>query len=208
MRFWPLIGVVLIALVLPSGPVAAAEAKEGDGKLDLFKGALDLSIYTIVVFLILFFLLRKYAWPQIVEGLDRRERTIAHDKQEADRARKEAADLRTQLQSEKARADDQIRQMMDKARQDAEKLEAEIHARGKAEVQTERQRMLREIQIEKDDALHQIWTRLAQLATEISNKAIRKNLSEQDHRVLIDEALAEFRASAAGRRQQIEEARA
>jgi F-type H+-transporting ATPase subunit b len=208
MRFWPLIGLVLIALVVSSGSVVAADPKEGDGKLDLFKGALDLSIYTIVVFLILFFLLRAYAWPQIAEGLDRRERTIAHDKQEADKARKEASELRTQLQTEKARADDQIRQMMDKARQDAEKLAAEVHAQGKAEVLAERQRMHRELQIEVDDALHRTWEHVAHVATVISNKAIRKNLSEQDHRVLIDEALAEFRAAAQGRRQDIEEARA
>jgi len=200
-------GMVFIALVVFwPGTVYAASEGGDSGKLDLFKGALDLTIYTIVVFLILFFLLGKFAWPQIAEGLDRREHSIAHEKHEAEKARKEAADLRSQLQAEMARVNDEIRQMMDKARQDAQQTAADELARSKTELQAERERLYRDLQISTDDALHRIWEQAAQLATLISTKAVRKQLTMEDHRGLIAEALAEFRSSAQARRQEIEEA--
>jgi len=202
-------GMVFIALVAFCPGMVQAASEGGDsGKLDLFKGAIDLSVYTIVVFLILFFLLGKFAWPQIAEGLDRREHSIAHDKQEAEKARRDAAALKTQLDAEMARVNDQIRQMMDKARQDAQATAAEELARGKTELQAERERLYRDLQISTDDALHRIWEQAAQLATLISTKAVRKQLTMEDHRALIAEALAEFRSSAQVRRQQIEGAHA
>src|SRR5262245_20168076 len=86
-----------------------------EGEIDLFKGALDLTIWTIVVFLLLFFILGKFAWPQIMSGLQQREETIAKDKHEATLARQEADDLRLKLKQEAEKAQDRIRQMIDKA---------------------------------------------------------------------------------------------
>jgi len=194
----------------PSPVFAAAKADakgEGEHKgeahkdepLNVFKGALDLTIYTIVVFLALLLILSKFAWPAIREGLDKRERSIAHDKQEAVRAKREATEVKAKLEAEMARVNAEIRTMMDKARADAAATAAEELARGKAELQAERERQQRELRISTDDALHKIWETAAQLATSISSKAVRKQLSYDDHRALVAEALDEFKASAAGR---------
>lgn len=217
MRLVCLLGVVLLALgVIAPTPAFAdnVEGKivktEGEGheKLDPFKGAVDLSIFTILVFLILFSLLRAFAWKPITEGLAKREEAMARDKMEAVKARQEADALRAQLQAEMAKVNDQIRSMMDKARQDASAVAAEELARGKKELAEERERLQRELRISTDDALQKIWQQSAQLATLISSKAVRKQLSEQDHRALVDEALAEFRQALEGRKEQIESARA
>src|SRR5262245_10606562 len=37
----------------------------------LFKGSIDLALWSIVVFLVLMFVLGKFAWPHIAEGLER-----------------------------------------------------------------------------------------------------------------------------------------
>ena len=186
--------------VFASDPVAGGGATPPVSKeLNVFKGALDLTIYTIVVFVALFFILSKYAWPSIREGLDKREHSIAHDKHEAEKAKKEAAEVKTKLEAEMARVNAEIRTMMDKARADAAATAAEELARGKAELQAERERQQRELRISTDDALHKIWETAAQLATSISAKAVRKQLSYDDHHALVAEALDEFKASASGR---------
>jgi F-type H+-transporting ATPase subunit b len=214
MRICIVIALVLAFLVLACPSVALA-APETDAnkkvvgvKSGLFKGAIELSLWTILVFLILVTLLRKYAWGPIREGLDKREQSIAHDKNEAIKAKQEADAMRAKLEAEEAKANDKIRQMMDKARQDGEALAAEKLTEGEAKLAAERERQKRELQIEKDDALHKMWDHSARLATLISSKVIHKQLHYDDHRALIGEALAEFRQSLEGRKQDMESARA
>jgi F0F1-type ATP synthase membrane subunit b/b' len=105
-------------------------------------------------------------------------------------------------------ANDRIRDMMDKATKDAAAAAAEEISRGKAEVAAERERLQRELRLAADDALHKMWEQSAQLATLISTKVVRKQLNESDHRALLGEALAEFRAAAEARKQTLESARA
>ena len=209
---------LLLALAAPAPAFAAKDAApEGDKAhaaphasepLNVFKGALDLTVWSIVVFLALFFILNKFAWPSIREGLDKREQAIAHDKQEAEKAKREATEVRTKLEAEMARVNSEIRTMMDKARVDAAATAAEELARGKAELQAERERQQRELRQSTDDALHKIWETAAQLATSISSKAVRRQLNYDDHRALVAEALDEFQASAAGRVDDLRSAKA
>jgi F-type H+-transporting ATPase subunit b len=210
MRGWLAIGVVWAALaVFPCAPARGAAsgtavfaAAEGGEKHpdDPFKGALDLAIWTVVVFLVLLFVLGKFAWKPLIEGLDRREQSIHNAMREAQAARDEAARMREQLQAEMNKAQEAVRGVMDEARRNAEAMSAELVARGKADVAAERERLHRELQVARDQALQQIWSQAAQLATLISAKAVRRNLNEDDHRRLLDEALAEFRSAGQERR--------
>lgn len=219
---WLIIGIVGMALVVAcvspasAGPVfAASSGAEGDSHAKtvgvehgLFKGAIEVTLWTVLVFVLLLLVLHRTAWKDIREGLDKRERGIAADKAAADQARKEADELRTKLQQEMAKVNDQIRTMMEKARQDAQATAAEELARGKAELQAERERLQRELRISSDHALQEVWQQGAQLATLISSKVVRKNLGYEEHRALLDEALSEFRGAAKNRLQDIESARA
>lgn len=214
MRGWFVIAVVSVVLATASPVLAAADPhaqKDGDMlgvESGLFKGAIEVSLWTILVFLVLLSVLRRYAWGPIREGLDRREHAIAHDKQEAIKAKQEADSLRATLDAKMKEVNEQIRTMMDKARLDAQQTATEELARGKAELTAERERMMRELRISTDDALHKIWEQGVGLATLISSKAVRKQLSESDHRSLLNEALAEFRSAATERKDNLESARA
>ena len=211
MRGWLVIGIVvsIVAVCAPAAAWAQDEHKatpgehkdaagghkEGAAKDDVFGWALDLAIWTIAVFLILLFVLRKWAWRPMLEGLEKREQAIASAIEDARAAREEAASLRQEIQAERQKANDTIRQMFDKARQDATRLSEEFRAQAMADVQAERERLRREVEVARDQALHDIYTQGAHLATLISAKAVRRHLTEEDHRQLIDEALAELRQS-------------
>jgi F-type H+-transporting ATPase subunit b len=166
----------------------------------IFKGAIEVTLWTILVFVLLLVVLRRFAWGPILEGLNKREQSIARDKHEAELARKDAADTRTRLDAELARANDEVRVMIDKARQDAQKVAGDELTRGKGELQAERQRLFNDLRVAQDHALQDVWEQATRVATLISAKAIHKNLTEADHRALVNEALNEFRASAEKRK--------
>ncbi len=177
----------------------AGENKEAHGgetgehkEPGLFERALDLSIWTIVVFLVLLFVLRKYAWKPLLEGLEQREHSIHAAMEEAKKAREEAQALRNALAEDAARAQEKVREVLDQARRDAERAAAELMARAKTEIQFERDRLRREIETARDQAIQELWNQTAQLATLVSSKAIRRQLTTDDHRRLVEEAIAEL----------------
>src|SRR5882757_3642634 len=100
----------LCALVFAGPALAAGDAHgEKSGGLD-FTGIkrYDLGIYTLIVFGLLLFILSKYAWPHIAEGLKKREAAIIGARDEAAKAKSEAEELRVKLQKDYAEAQDKI----------------------------------------------------------------------------------------------------
>jgi F-type H+-transporting ATPase subunit b len=67
-----------------------------------------------------------------------------------------------------------------------------LRAKATSEIQADRQRLRREVELARDQALQEIWTQAAQLATLISAKALKREVNTDDHRRLVDDALAEL----------------
>jgi len=216
--FWKL--VLALALVLGASAGAWADDKDkpaeqhGDkkdekhkdkhddqhGKKDafnLFAGELDLAIWTVVVFLLLFFILSKYAWGPMLVGLKKREENIRTAVEEAKIARAETERMRGEFRRELDAAHQEIPKLMEDARRKAQELAEEIRSKANADIAAERQRLRREIDTATDQALQQIWTSVAQIAGEIASKAIRRSLTPEDHQRLVEEALNEMREQGA-----------
>jgi len=171
---------------------AAAHSSEGAEKVDIFRPAVELSIWTIAVFLILFGLLWLMAWKPLREGLLKREHGIQAAIDEAKRAREEAQRLREQWQQEMDAANDKVRDILDLARRDAQHTTEEMVGKARGEIQAERDRLRREIETARDQAIQELWNHTANLAALVSAKAIRRQLTPDDHRRLVEEALAEL----------------
>lgn len=202
-RSRPTVLVLLLAAFLVAATPALAPAAEDhpakQAEPNILEPRLDLTIWTIVVFGVLLLVLRKFAWGPMLEGLQGRAARIRGALEEAQLARDEAQKLREQLQAEMAKIHDKMREMLDEARRDGQALKERMVAEGKAEIQAEGERKRREIQLEKEQAIQELWNQTARLATLVSAKAIRRSLNEADHRSLVDEAVAELRHAATGR---------
>ena len=155
----------------------------------------DLGIYTFIVFALLFLILSKYAWPHISEGLKKREAAILGARDEAAKAKAEAEELRVKLQKDYAEAQDKIRAMLDEARRDSEELRVAEREAGAKDAQAERERAKREIQTEKEAVLLELYQQAVQLASMLSSKTIKRQMSADDHRRLLDESLSELRGT-------------
>ena len=197
MRRW--LGRFILSMILIACSATPARAAEDDG--DLFGRALDLGIWTVIVCLVLLFVLRRTAWKWMLEGLEKREHDIAAAVEEAKKAKDEAAQLRASMQQEIAKGHDEVRELIARARADADRLKQQREAEGEAVVAAERERFEREKSMARDQALHDLWSQTAELAALVSSKAIRRQLTAEDHRALVDEALQELPQAAAHRHQ-------
>lgn len=168
---------------------------------DLFGWAMDLGIWTLVVFLVLLFILSKFAWKPMMQGLEHRERAIHSALREAQQAREEAAQFRTQLEEQARKANEQARQILDEARRAAERTTSEMTAEAHKKIQAEHDRLQREMRLSYDQARRDLQTQAAQLATLVAGKVIRRQLNHDDHRQLVEEALSELRQTENGRKQ-------
>lgn len=187
---------VMVLAVLLATPALASAAEEGAKKTDMLAPDLVNSGVTLIVFLCLLAILYKFAWGPILAGLKAREDAEREKVEEANRARDEAAALRGQLQTELAKAADQVRAMIEEARRDAEKLRASEREVGVREAVAERERAKQEIQAAKDSALAELYQQAVDLATTLSAKTLARQISPDDHRRLLDESLAELKQTA------------
>jgi F-type H+-transporting ATPase subunit b len=180
-----------------AGKHAAEEAKAS-----IWEGWLDLSIWSIVVFLVLFFLLKRYAWGPMLEGLDNREKRIHGELEQAQKANAEAQSLRADFEKRINEAHQQARGVIDEARKNAESMTTDMVNKARTEIQADRDRLRRELDTAKDQALVELFQRTNELASLVSAKAIRRQLTIEDQHRLMDEALNEL-GVAANERQRV-----
>ncbi len=193
-----LLAVFAMAIVLGGADPALAATPPAEGGEQDKLGFLglqryDLGIYTLIVFGLLIFILSKYAWPHISEGLKRREAAILGAREEAMKDRQSAEQRLAEAKRQLDEAAQQARGIVEEARRDAEALRASEREVGIKEAAAERERAKREIEAAKDVALQEIYLQAVQLAATLSSKTIRRQLSADDHRRLLDESLAEIK---------------
>jgi F-type H+-transporting ATPase subunit b len=92
-----------------------------------------------------------------------------------------------------AKANDEVRAMLDEARRDAQATKDRMKVEAVADIQAEKERARREIETAKDGALQEIYKQAVELASLVSSKAVKRELTPADHARLIDEALAEMK---------------
>lgn len=152
----------------------------------------DLSIFTAIVFGLLLLVLYKFAWGPIIAGLEKREHGIAEHIAGAQKSHDDAKALLAQYEARLAQAQDEVRSLLDQGRRDAETLHEEILAKARAEAEAERNRSKREIELAKDQALHELVNSSANLAVDLAGKIVKAKLNRDEHAALIAESLAKF----------------
>jgi F-type H+-transporting ATPase subunit b len=168
------------------------EANPGPKLEDPSEFKSSLALWSFVVFVLLLAVLWKFAWGPICQGLDQRERRIAENIAAAERSGEEARKIMAQYEAKLAGAADEVRQLLEEARRDAEHTKAQILAEAKVAAQTEHDRQMREIQTATDAALKTLAEKSAHWAVELAGKFIRRQLSPHDHERLIREAVENF----------------
>ena len=175
-------------LAAPSIPLASGSF--------LITPNVGIMIWTIVVFVISLFILRKWVFPLIGEALDKRAKTIEGEIDAAEQTRKDADQILAEYRERLKEAREQAEEILQRARQAAETHEHESRERGKEILAEAAKKAERDIDIATKRALDDIRREVADLTIMATEKVTRKTLDEADQKRLVQEALGELDFSA------------
>ena len=148
--------------------------------MDLLTPSFGLIFWTLLAFIIVFFILKKYAWKPILNSLDQREKGIADSLETAQRVREEMAQLKNENEELLARAREERGVMLKEARQTKEKIINEAKEQAKAEANKIISETQQAITVQKMAAITEVKNEVGKLVIEISEKVLRKELSNKE----------------------------
>lgn len=149
--------------------------------------------WQITLFIILFIVLAKFVWPPILKGLQDREAKIHDDLKRAEDARNEAEATLAEYKKELAHAQREAQKLIEQSRIDAQKVSAQIQAETEVELAHLRQRAQEEINAAKEQALSDLYTQTATLATTVAGQILHREISPDDQEALVQESLAKLK---------------
>ena len=178
-------------------PVAAHIPIASSGSF-LITPNVGLMIWVLVVFGVVFFVLRKWVFPVIAQALDKRANAISGEIDAAEKLRIEAdavlAEYRERLVEARAQADE----IVSRARVAGEAHQKEAIESARAERERLLEQTRRDVEAETRRAIDAIRSEVAALTVLATEKVTRKALTGDDHKRLVEDALRELDFSALG----------
>ena len=148
-----------------------------------------LYVWTILTFLLLFFLLTKFAWKPLLKALAEREEKIRSSLEKADEAQQKLERLGAEGEEIIGKARAEAQSIVSDGKKASEKVRGEIETKAKEKANTIVAQAEKQITAEKEQAISDIRGEVAALSIQIAGKLIRKNLSKKDNMTLIKESL-------------------
>jgi len=151
-----------------------------------------LMIWTIVFFVIVLVILKRYAFGPIQKTIDERRERIRQAIDEADRAREEARHLLEEHRKLIGQAKSEAEEILAEARHVADSQRERVREETEADRQRRLEETRRQIEQATHQALGQIRDEVGRLSLLAAEKVTRKSLTDADQRRLIEEALADI----------------
>ena len=193
MKRWT--GVVCAAVLLAFGPLALAAGDPGAPPPLIPKpgvAQLVTALTTILIFCLLLAVLGKFAWGPIVSGLRAREAKIRKEIADAEEARAKAEATLKEYSARLATAEEQVREMINKAVAQGEAAATDLRMRAQTEAEESKSRAVRDIEEARKQALGDIYAQAAEISTRIAEKIIRRELRPEDQQELVRRSLDEL----------------
>jgi F-type H+-transporting ATPase subunit b len=148
--------------------------------MDLLLPEFGLLIWTLLAFLVVFFVLGKYAWPAITKGLKQREQGIADSLATAERVRAEMAQLKNENEALLAKAREERAQLLKEARETKDKIINEAKEQSKIEANKIITEAQAAINTQKMAALTDVKNQVGKLVIEVSEKLLKRELENKE----------------------------
>jgi F-type H+-transporting ATPase subunit b len=162
-----------------------------EGGSFLVSPSLGLMIWTLALFAFTMWVLGKVAFPRIQEALDKRANAIRESIEAAERQRRDADELLAEYRKRLTEAREQADDIVARARKAAETVKSQAADEGHARREELVAAARKDIEIETRRSLERIRKEVADLTVTATEKVTRKSLDAEDHKRLIQEALAE-----------------
>jgi len=149
-----------------------------------------LMFWTIIVFLLLLAILKKFAWPAVLGAVEAREKALEEQLAEAERNRAEAAALLAEHKKLVGDARAQAGSILAEARTAADKERTVALEKTKLEQAELLERARREIAAERDRAVADLRREAVDISLAAASKLIGERLGSDTDRKLVTDYLA------------------
>lgn len=147
--------------------------------MQLLTPGLGLIIWTLLAFIVVFIILKKYAWPVILGGLKKREDTIAESLASAERIKAEMALMKSENESLLTQAREERAGMLKDAKNISDKMIADAKERARTEYDKILADAQSAIQQQKNAVLTDLKNQVGSLIIEVAEKVLRKELDDK-----------------------------
>ncbi|WP_343700079.1 F0F1 ATP synthase subunit B [Chitinophaga sp.] len=149
--------------------------------MDLLNPALGLFVISLVIFVIVFLILKKFAWKPILATLKEREDSISDSIATAERVKEEMAQMKAEHEHVLAEAKAERSKILKEAKDAKEQIINEA----KAQAQAEAKKIIHDASIaienQKMAALTDVKNQVGTLVIEVAEKVLRKELSDKQN---------------------------
>jgi F-type H+-transporting ATPase subunit b len=151
-----------------------------------------LIIWTIITFLVVLLVLKKFAWPQLLASLDEREKRISDALTAAEQARQEAEEVLQEHRQKIAAAEEEARKIVAAAREAGANVRQTIVSQAREEAERMLDQARTSIESEKRAAIAELRRETANLAVQAAGVLIDANLDDEKNRGLVDDLIAKI----------------
>ncbi len=150
--------------------------------------------WMLIIFGIVLFVLKKFAWGPILKALKDREKSISDALNSAEKARKDVAGLKASNDQIIAEARKEKDHILKEARDIKDKIVAEARNQANLEALKSIENARQQIEAEKTAAINDIKKQVAELSVMIAEKVIRKELeNSKDQDKLVQDMLNDLK---------------
>ncbi len=180
----------LLATIFTFAQEHGAEAEEPTG-MDLILPEPAELIWGAVAFLIVMFVLNKFAFPKLRETVEAREHQIQGDLEAAESAKTEAQQAKATYDQQIADARGEANRIIEEARRQAEDVRKDLIAKAERDAEQITQRASEQLDAERSRTITELQSTVGDLAIELAEKVVGRALDQGTHRELVDAYIKE-----------------
>ncbi|MCF0154285.1 MAG: F0F1 ATP synthase subunit B [Veillonella sp.] len=152
----------------------------------------------IINFLILLFILAKFAYKPLCNMMDERRQRIANDLSAAENAKLEAQNLRQSYESQLQAARKEAQEIVEKAVQEAKAVSAQQLSDLRTQLQAERDKARREIEEERAQAMKSLREDIVTMSVAMAGKVVEQDMNSEANAKLIEDAIERLNSKTMG----------
>ena len=158
---------------------------------NLLKPDFGVLALTVCNFLLLVYLLKKFAWGPIIGALEKREAQIESDKQTAADARKSAEELKKELDERLTQISNEAAQKMAVAVKAGETQKEQLLAQAKEQAERLLAQATQQIEAEKNKALADVRGEIASISMLAASRVVEQDLKADNADKIVAQVLKE-----------------
>ena len=143
-------------------------------------------IFAWVNLLLLYIVLKKFLFKPITNMIESRQKEIDDMYTDAETARSDAEGMKSEYEQRMEQVQKESEELLRSAVRRAQLREEEILRDAQAEAQRTLDRATEQVELEKKRAINEVKDEVAGMAIEIASAVIERDISEDEHKALID----------------------